>query len=221
MNQAVITFSNSTARGSAIASPVEGMVTYLEDTNTYEFWNGSAWTNLVSSSSGLEHIRTTAFTGVASVSLGSDASPVFSSTYDHYRILIRSGVSTTVDRTWSMRLRSNVTDDSNSNYGFTLQGMNFAGTLFSTFGNGQTSFNILPNAYYDQHLVVALDIFDPFNTVGTKITGMNVGGNAANNIHYSFSGLFEPATSFNGFSIINSSGNFDDGTVSVYGYRKA
>jgi hypothetical protein len=43
MNQAVITFSNSTARGSAIASPVEGMLTYLEDTQTYESWDGAAW----------------------------------------------------------------------------------------------------------------------------------------------------------------------------------
>jgi hypothetical protein len=43
MNQAVITFSNSAARASAITSPVEGMVTYLEDTDTYQFWNGSAW----------------------------------------------------------------------------------------------------------------------------------------------------------------------------------
>jgi hypothetical protein len=49
MNQAVITFSNSTARGSAITTPVEGMLTYLEDTDIYQFWNGTAWTNLTSS----------------------------------------------------------------------------------------------------------------------------------------------------------------------------
>ena len=47
MNQSVIVFSGSAARASAITSPVEGMVTYLEDTNTYQFWNGSAWTNLI------------------------------------------------------------------------------------------------------------------------------------------------------------------------------
>jgi hypothetical protein len=50
MNQAVITFTNSTARASAITSPVEGMVTYLADTDIYEFWNGSAWTALVPAS---------------------------------------------------------------------------------------------------------------------------------------------------------------------------
>jgi hypothetical protein len=43
MNQAVITFSNSTARSSAITSPVEGMVTYLEDSQTLETFNGTSW----------------------------------------------------------------------------------------------------------------------------------------------------------------------------------
>ena len=52
MNQAVITFSNSAARTSAITSPVEGMVTYLADTDTYQFWNGSAWTALAAIPSG-------------------------------------------------------------------------------------------------------------------------------------------------------------------------
>ena len=46
MNQAVISFANSTARSTAIPSPVEGMLTYLEDTNAYEGWTGSAWVNI-------------------------------------------------------------------------------------------------------------------------------------------------------------------------------
>lgn len=46
MNQSVITFANSGARSSAIASPVQGMITYIESTNKYEFWNGSAWVDL-------------------------------------------------------------------------------------------------------------------------------------------------------------------------------
>lgn len=46
MNQSVISFASSAARASAITSPVEGMLTYLEDTNSYEGWNGSAWTDI-------------------------------------------------------------------------------------------------------------------------------------------------------------------------------
>ena len=47
MQQTVMYFASSTARGSAITSPVEGMVAYLEDSNTYTFWNGSAWNDLL------------------------------------------------------------------------------------------------------------------------------------------------------------------------------
>jgi hypothetical protein len=43
MNQSVMVFSNSTARSAALTSPVEGMVTYLEDTEAYENYNGTAW----------------------------------------------------------------------------------------------------------------------------------------------------------------------------------
>ena len=47
MQQTVMYFASTTARGSAITSPVEGMVAYLEDSNTYTFWNGSAWNDLL------------------------------------------------------------------------------------------------------------------------------------------------------------------------------
>ena len=43
MNQSVIVFASSTARSTALTTPTEGMVTYLEDTNALEMYNGSAW----------------------------------------------------------------------------------------------------------------------------------------------------------------------------------
>jgi hypothetical protein len=46
MNQSVIVFADAAARTTAIPSPVEGMLTYLEDTNAYESWNGSAFVNI-------------------------------------------------------------------------------------------------------------------------------------------------------------------------------
>jgi hypothetical protein len=46
MNQMVMTFAGTAARGSAIASPTEGMLTYLADTNTFEFYNGTSFVEL-------------------------------------------------------------------------------------------------------------------------------------------------------------------------------
>ncbi len=43
MNQAVMVFTNSTARSAALTSPSAGMVTYLSGTNVYESYNGTSW----------------------------------------------------------------------------------------------------------------------------------------------------------------------------------
>lgn len=48
MNQSVMTFASSSARGTAITTPTEGMLTYLEDTNLFQYYTGSAWADLVS-----------------------------------------------------------------------------------------------------------------------------------------------------------------------------
>jgi hypothetical protein len=41
MNQSVMVFSNSTARAAALTAPTEGMLTWLEDVNRYEYRSGS------------------------------------------------------------------------------------------------------------------------------------------------------------------------------------
>jgi hypothetical protein len=47
MNQSVMTFASASARASDITSPVEGMLTYLEDSKTYQSWDGSAWVDVI------------------------------------------------------------------------------------------------------------------------------------------------------------------------------
>jgi hypothetical protein len=46
MNQAVMTFADAAARTSAIASPTEGMLTYLSNVDLYQFYNGTIWVNI-------------------------------------------------------------------------------------------------------------------------------------------------------------------------------
>jgi hypothetical protein len=45
-SQTVMVFADAAARTSAISSPQEGMFSYLKDTNTTQYYTGSAWTNL-------------------------------------------------------------------------------------------------------------------------------------------------------------------------------
>lgn len=42
-DQAVMVFASAAARTSGITVPSEGMITYLTDSNTLAFYNGSAW----------------------------------------------------------------------------------------------------------------------------------------------------------------------------------
>lgn len=43
MDQTVMVFDDSAARGSAIGTPTEGMPSYLKDTNAFEIYDGAAW----------------------------------------------------------------------------------------------------------------------------------------------------------------------------------
>ena len=46
MDQTVMTFAGTAARGSAIGTATEGMLTYLADSKTFEYWNGTAYVEL-------------------------------------------------------------------------------------------------------------------------------------------------------------------------------
>ena len=45
-SQVVMVFASSAARTSAIASPQEGMISYLKDTNATQYYSGSAWVSI-------------------------------------------------------------------------------------------------------------------------------------------------------------------------------
>ncbi|CAB4149765.1 hypothetical protein UFOVP546_27, partial [uncultured Caudovirales phage] len=86
MNQSVIVFSNSTARAAALTAPTEGMLTWLEDVNRYEYRNGSgAWVSLLAPSS-FVLLASQTFTSATSIIIDN----VFSSTYNAYKMLINT-----------------------------------------------------------------------------------------------------------------------------------
>jgi hypothetical protein len=49
-SQVVMVFADAAARTTAIASPEEGMISYLKDTNSTEYYSGSAWVGVGGSS---------------------------------------------------------------------------------------------------------------------------------------------------------------------------
>lgn len=63
-SQVVMVFADASARTSAIASPQEGMISYLKDTNAVEYYSGSAWAAVGGGSSGgMTLLSTTTLSG--------------------------------------------------------------------------------------------------------------------------------------------------------------
>lgn len=63
MEQSVMVFAGSAARGSAIGTASEGMVSYLSDTNTLQYYDGAAWQNVSSPGDITEVTAGTGLTG--------------------------------------------------------------------------------------------------------------------------------------------------------------
>ena len=89
-SQVVMVFASAAARTSAIASPQEGMISYLKDTNSTEYYSGSAWVAIAGASGGITLLTTTPLTGT-SVTVGS-----IDQTYTNLLIII-TGMSSSSD----------------------------------------------------------------------------------------------------------------------------
>lgn len=85
--QGVWVFANAAARSAAVTSPQEGNMSFLKDTNSTEYYSGSAWVAVAAgTTSGLTFINRTTFSASAQVNVDS----VFTSTYSTYMVVIES-----------------------------------------------------------------------------------------------------------------------------------
>jgi hypothetical protein len=215
MNQSVMVFSNSTVRASALTSPLEGMLTWLEDTNVYQYWNGSAWTNLIGSTDlpGLVLIGKTDFSAIATQSIND----VFSTTYDRYLVKTEiASASTNIDVRF--RLRVSGTDATGFDYTYAASGLRSTGGTFTSNDNGQgfvdigrggTSFVCHAN----------LEVINPFKTVKTVLLGQYGGKDSTSTFVSNLGAYHDLANSYTGFTIYPTTGNMT-GSVAVYGFRK-
>jgi len=71
MDQTVMSFAGTAARGSAIPTPVEGMAAYLEDSNIVSLYDGSDWKNSLATTGGILQVVSTIKTDTFSVASAS------------------------------------------------------------------------------------------------------------------------------------------------------
>jgi hypothetical protein len=203
-SQVVMVFADATARTSAIASPQEGMFSYLKDTNTTQYYSGSAWVTIGgASSSGLTKIQTGTFTSSSAVNVNS----VFSATYKNY-MFVAEVTNSSNDNDVRLRLRSSGTD-ATTNY--SILGAISAGASVSA-DNSTGSFPVIRAGGTTMGFGDAI-IFSPFTASYTGWTSTSIG---AAGYWASQSGRHTANTSYDGFSLIPSSGTIT-GTYTLYG----
>jgi hypothetical protein len=207
MNQAVMVFSNSTTRAAALTAPVEGMLTWLEDVNRYENYNGTAWVPL--GSSALEFISAdTIGSGVSSHTW----SGTFSSAYDSYRIVCSGGTAsnTTILR---LQLGSDTSNHKSNAFSGNYATTTLAGNIANNVGYFDYAGSVRPEG-----ISGIIDLEGPFLTGKTGFTSTS---DKAVNTASLATGFLNANTSFTQFRIFPQTGTMTGGKLAVYGYRKA
>lgn len=212
-SQVVMVFASAAARTSAIASPQEGMISYLKDTNSTEYYSGSAWVAIGgSSASGLTLISATACSAVSSQSVTG-----FSSTYNNYRILF-SGDGSANDSVF-IKLRSGGSDSSTAYYGYTNRYFSSNASQTAVYSNGTSGLEVSQSMAAS---VSAIDVFRPFEAQRTSVIASGTHFNTSNSVSSSIytSGIHDVQSSFDGFTLNWFTSSFT-GTIYLYGYQKA
>ena len=155
-------------------------------------------------------LKTETFSGVSSVSIGSNASPLFSSTYENYYITFVGTVSTNCGLFF--RLRSNTTD-ATTNYN--RQQMQVVGsTTYFSSASGQTS------GYFGNCVTSGgtndLYLYRPF--LAAQTIGYCVANGGAGDEIGIFNTRHTDSTSYNGLTMITNNSATVTGTLRIYGF---
>jgi hypothetical protein len=211
MNQSVMVFSNSTTRAAALTAPVEGMLTWLEDVNRYEYRSGAGtWLALIPNS-GMDLLVTENFSAVTEVLFTSR----FTAAYRNYYFTV-SPLSASVDGTnVNLQLRNATTNQTAANYqrqNFISQGATNTGAQTTnqtsyTLGLGETIGRTMQ--YY---------IFDPQGNTNTAFQGKSSRLGTTNQTMSMTDGAYTSNYSADGFRVFPASGNIT-GTISLYGLK--
>lgn len=216
-SQVVMVFASASARTSAIASPQEGMMSYLKDTNSVEYYSGSAWVAVggAPASSGLTLISRTAFSNTSAQVFDN----VFTSSYYNYLVVIDEIYAATGSDDLQLQLRyAGPTTQAAAYYGSSYA-IPFSGSPVSSTSNNSSQMTVSAitgssTTYGSGHFFV--------NNVGNSslipsFRGQYVDSDAN---QMTFGGQINQARTYTGFLLKSSSSNIT-GAVSVYGLAKA
>lgn len=209
-SQVVMVFADAAARTAAIASPQEGMVAYLKDTNSTEYYSGSAWVAIGGSGASMTLINTggTTLTG-ASTTVGS-----IPTTYNRL-IVYTSGVAN-ASANYELTIQPN--GSANLVYALISQNVNNiantdkitnadlkVGASFTQGNTNNSSVLIIDN-------YASASVYKPVNYSGFAVT-------TAGDLGFTVSGGIKTNTAITSLKFNATVGTFSAGTVLVYGVK--
>lgn len=208
----ILPFADSTARGTALPTPTDGQYSYLQDTNSTEYWNGSAWV-AAGVAPGIRLVNTISFTSQTSISIND----VFTSDYSVYQVVVDFGSTSLLGAALQMRFRTAGTDNSTSNYfGNNVYGLYTGGSpLTQGSVNGGTILTVGYTGSANESAFIALWISRPQLATQTYWSSFNP---AAGSTQFG-GGRFGATTQFDGFTL--SSAASMTGAIRVYGYKNS
>ena len=213
-SQVVMVFADAAARTSAIASPQEGMISYLKDTNSTEYYSGSAWAAI--GGGGASGAMTLLNTGSTSMS-GSATKTISSipSTYNELWIYMYGVTNSVANSTMYLNVNS---DSTSGNYpnGAWWGTPGVAGNAFSSENTTFMSLNAFGASFWPNNTN---------NFTSMQIQGYTRAGSKNINYQQGLDGMnktglcmYEGSSAIDSITITTSS-SFTAGTIEVYGVK--
>lgn len=176
---------------------------------------GIKWATPAVSASGLTLIQTTSTGGsVSSINFGSNASPIFSSTYDNYKIIFVGTASGGLNP--QMRMRADTTNATGADYND--QYLNVTGTTVNAARSTGLTYNGLPPLNTTVG-AFTIDLYSPF--LATPTSYYATGPSTISTISWQgWCGNHTLSTSYNGIGFLTGGASTINGTFYIYGLAK-
>ena len=213
LSNGIPVFSGTATRNDAFGGTgekvlAEGQFAFLEDSNTTQFYDGSAWQAV---GGGLTLITAqTIGTTVASVTV----SNVFSSTYDNYKIIVSGGVGST-----NLELNMTLGATATGYYRFVVYGAYNANTVNGFAVSNGTSWGGVGKASTNS-IDANIEVRNPNAAKNTHFNSVFTSSNTTGDVHTN-GGYLADSTAYTAFTLTCSTGTVTGGTIRVYGYQNS
>lgn len=208
---------------SAIQTQMDSKLATATASSTYQTITATGLVKVIPSSAvngTVGATGTVTFSGASSVSLNG----VFTSTYDHYRIVV-SRLTSAANANINIRLRSGGTDESSGSnfYKIQYQGVYSTGTTFAGGNNGTTSWdNILYflNTSDNGDAYIDIELENPYvaRTTAGLFRTYSYQADTTTRVAKTGGMAHTAQVAYDGFSIIPTASTIT-GTIRVYGYN--